>query len=165
MLNFIANFTSFVCDEQGDILMITKGILNTISDGYANRGADTTRQFIEINNQRIAKTNTSNFIDSIMNYNIGNEIEISYRKTILFGNVIGSIKESNGQVSKINGGILFLYFFCRAAILFIPFAVLFICTLIVAENYLTVFLPIIAWLLYPTIQLAKDLKIKKALGK
>lgn len=56
------------------------------------------------------------YIDNVLSDNLGNEVEISYRKMFLLGNYIYAIKESNGEITKYSLSLLiaakfFLRFF------------------------------------------------------
>ena len=88
--------------------MILKGILDGISDGIKSVLCFTDRAYIKINGKRIKRITTSDIIDNIFQENIGNEIELSTRFSLLFGTVVYSVKESNGEVNKT--GILNLLF-------------------------------------------------------
>ena len=80
--------------------MILKGILDGISDGIKSALCFTDRAYIKINGKRIKRITTSDIIDNIFQENIGNEIELSTRFSLLFGTVVYSVKESNGEVNK-----------------------------------------------------------------
>ena len=80
--------------------MILKGILDGISDGIKSVLYFTDRAYIKINGKRIKRITTSDIIDNIFQENIGNEIELSTRFSLLFGTVVYSVKESNGEVNK-----------------------------------------------------------------
>lgn len=80
--------------------MILKGILDGISDGIKSVLYFTDRAYIKINGKRIKRITTSDIIDNIFQENIENEIELSTRFSLLFGTVVYSVKESNGEVNK-----------------------------------------------------------------
>lgn len=88
--------------------MILKGILNGISDGIKSVLCFTDRAYIKVNEKRVKRITTSDIIDNVFQENIGNEIELSIRFSLLFGNVVYSIKEQNGEITKT--GILNLFF-------------------------------------------------------
>ena len=87
--------------------MILKGILNSISDGIKSVLCFTDRAYIKVNEKRVKRITTSDIIDNVFQENIGNEIELSIRFSMLFGNVVYSIKEQNGEITKT--GILNLF--------------------------------------------------------
>lgn len=80
--------------------MILKGILDGISDGIKSVLCFTDRAYIKINGKRIKRITTSDIIDNIFQENIGKEIELSSRFSLLFGNVVYSVREENGEVNK-----------------------------------------------------------------
>ena len=88
--------------------MILKGILNGISDGIKSVLCFTDMAYIKVNEKRVKRITTSDIIDNVFQENIGNEIELSIRFSLLFGNVVYSIKEQNGEITKT--GILNLFF-------------------------------------------------------
>lgn len=79
--------------------MVVKGILESMADGIGNY-ANISRRYIKIASKRIGKITTGRYIDNVLSDNLGNEVEISYRKMFLLGNYIYAIKESDGEITK-----------------------------------------------------------------
>lgn len=96
-------------------------MLEMLSDGLKGFGCFADRAYLKINGKRFKRTSTSDIIDNILQENIDKEIAISTRHTCLFGNVIYSVKEENGEVTKIGIANLIIMTLLRVVVWLIPF--------------------------------------------
>ncbi len=141
--------------------MILKGILNGISDGIKSVLCFTDRAYIKVNEKRVKRITTSDIIDNIFQENIGNEIELSIRFSLLFGNVVYSIKEQNGEITKTGILNLFLMGILRGLCWLVFYGIIYciIFAVMVANDLndnIISYLPLILFL-YPLFAFFRDL--------
>ena len=95
--------------------------------------------------------------------NLEKNIEISKRRSLLFGNVIYSVKEENGEVTKIGFINMFMFSFLRLIlwgfILIIP---IFVCQLAFSEDSIMAWLPFF-FFFCPVISLIRDISSRNKL--
>ena len=139
--------------------MILKGILDGISDGIKSVLCFTDRAYIKINGKRIKRITTSDIIDNIFQENIGNEIELSTRFSLLFGTVVYSVKESNGEVNKTGILNLLLMGMLRTLCWLICYEIMFANDL---DDSIVSYIPMILFL-YPIYAFVRDLILRNKL--
>lgn len=143
--------------------MIIKGVLDVLSDGMKSVLCFTDRAYIKINGKRITRISTSDIIDNVLQENLEKNIEISKRRSLLFGNVIYSVKEENGEVTKIGFINMFMFSFLRLIlwgfILIIPILV---CQLAFSEDSIMAWLPFF-FFFCPVISLIRDISSRNKL--
>lgn len=132
--------------------MIIKGILENIASGVRNLLFATDRAYFTVNGIRYTHSSTSTIIDNIMEENLGKEISLSIRKTILFGKVICAISEPNKCITKINGGLIFWMFLMRLICYGIPTGI--IC---IINSFMDSPLYGLLLLIFPIISMIKDI--------
>ena len=150
------------------MIMILKGILDGISDGIKSTLCFTDRAYIKINGKRIKRITTSDIIDNIFQENIGNEIELSTRFSLLFGTVVYSVKESNGEVNKTGILNLLLMGMLRTLCWLICYGIIYgiFCGIMLANDLsdsIVSYIPMILFL-YPIYAFVRDLILRNKLN-
>jgi hypothetical protein len=152
--------------------MIIEGILDKISRGEnAPAGPFIGREYIKINDTRLKHITTTKYIDNVLVEYVGKNVKLSICKSLFFGNMIVSFKDSDDEVHQIEmGKLLGVFFGLFLASFAIGFAAFFGIALIF-ESSLGVRLSmgiggvVFAFLvLYPIITLVRRLRDRNAIN-
>lgn len=137
------------------------GILDTVADGIIHSVGITERAYITISGKRFSRILSTIMIDSILHENLNKEVTLSICKSLLWGKIICSVKEENGEVTKVDVGLIIFQTLISIFLWFIPFGFSFSIALLVTDGL--EWLVVLLWFIFPTISLIKKIKARNSL--
>jgi hypothetical protein len=152
--------------------MIIDGVLDKMASGAeAPAGPFLGREYIKINNTRLQHVTTTKYIDDVLSESLGKNVTLSICKSLFFGNMIVSFKDSDGEVHQIAIGKLLGVSFALFLACFAIGIAAFFCIALLFESSLGVHLSIgiggivfVLLVLYPIFTLVRRLKARNALN-